>query len=86
MNPDGLAPKEHEALRGDEMPGGRSAVEAGWRESRYNVRATVPGTHKTMVANLFKGTCAAYTPIELEVEAAIRRSYDSVQPPEGETA
>ena len=65
MNPDGLAPKEREALRGDEMSGGRSAVEAGWRESRYNVRATVPGTHKTIVANLFKGTCAAYAPIEM---------------------
>ena len=44
---------------------GRTAGEAGWHVSRYNVGAKVPGTKMTAIANLFAGTCAEYTPIEL---------------------
>ncbi|MBP3885195.1 MAG: radical SAM protein [Olsenella sp.] len=43
---------------------GRTAGEAGWHASRYNLMAKVPGTRNVAIANLFKGTCAEYTPIE----------------------
>ena len=43
----------------------KTAKEAGWRVSRYNIAAPVPGTDKAAIANLFKGTCGAYTPTEL---------------------
>lgn len=43
----------------------RTAGEAGWRRSRYNLSARIPGTDKTVIANLFHGNCAVYSPIEL---------------------
>ncbi|MDO4400989.1 MAG: radical SAM protein [Coriobacteriia bacterium] len=43
----------------------RTAGEAGWHASRYNLFAPVPGTKMTAIANLFKGNCAEYTPIEM---------------------
>ena len=43
----------------------RTAGEAGWHVSRYNVSAPVPDTKNVAIANLFKGTCAEYTPLEL---------------------
>ena len=42
----------------------RTAAEAGWHVSRYNLSAPVPGTKMVAIANLYKGTCAEYTPIE----------------------
>ena len=42
----------------------RTAGEAGWHVSRYNIFAKVPDTKMTAIANLFKGNCAEYTPIE----------------------
>ena len=36
----------------------------GWHLSRYNLSAPVPGTRKVAIANLYRGTCAEYTPIE----------------------
>ena len=42
----------------------RTAGEAGWHVSRYNLMAPVPGTKMVAIANLFKGNCAEYTPIE----------------------
>lgn len=42
----------------------RTAGEAGWHVSRYNLTAKVPGTKNVAIANLFKGNCAEYTPIE----------------------
>ena len=42
-----------------------TAAQAGWRVSRYNLAAPIPGTDKVAIANLFRGTCGAYTPIEL---------------------
>ena len=42
----------------------RTAGEAGWHVSRYNLSARVPDTKMVAIANLYKGTCAAYTPIE----------------------
>ena len=43
----------------------RTAAEAGWHVSRYNLSAKVPGTNKVAIANLYKGTCAEYTTLEL---------------------
>ncbi len=43
----------------------RTAGEAGWHVSRYNISAPIPGTKMRAIANLFKGNCAEYTPIEL---------------------
>ena len=43
----------------------RTAAEAGWHVSRYNLQAPVPGKNVLAIANLFKGTCAEYSPIEL---------------------
>ena len=43
----------------------RTAGEAGWHVSRYNLSAPVPDSKMTAIANLFKGNCAEYTPIEL---------------------
>lgn len=42
----------------------RTAGEAGWHASRYNLFAKVPDSKMTAIANLFKGNCAEYTPIE----------------------
>ena len=42
----------------------RTAAEAGWRVSRYNLTARVPDSKMVAIANLYKGTCAEYTPIE----------------------
>ena len=43
----------------------RTAGEAGWHVSRYNLSAKVPDSKMVAIANLFKGNCAEYTPIEL---------------------
>lgn len=47
------------------MDMGRTAGEAGWRVSRYNLAARIPDSDKVAVANLYRGTCGAYTPVEL---------------------
>lgn len=44
---------------------GRTAGEAGWHASRYNLMAKVPGTKNVAIANLYKGNCAEYTPLEM---------------------
>ena len=43
----------------------RTAGEAGWHVSRYNLAARILDSDKIAVANLFQGNCGAYTPIEL---------------------
>ena len=43
----------------------RTAAEAGWHVSPYNVAARVPNSKMTAIYNTFKRTCAVYTPIEL---------------------
>lgn len=48
-----------------ENGGNRTAGEAGWRYSRYNLSAQVPGKDAVAIANLFGGTCAEYNPLEL---------------------
>ncbi len=52
---------------------GRTAGEAGWHQSRYNLFAKVPGSKNTAVANLFKGTCAEYTPLELYALSVVEK-------------
>ncbi len=44
---------------------GRTAGEAGRRVSRYNAAAKIPDADKAAVANLFRGTCGAYTLLEM---------------------
>lgn len=43
----------------------KTASDAGWHVSRYNLQAKVPDSKMLAIANLFKGTCAEYSPIEL---------------------
>ena len=43
----------------------RTAGEAGWHVSRYNLIAKVPDSKMMAIANLYKGNCAEYTPIEM---------------------
>ena len=43
----------------------RTAAEAGWHLSRYNIQTRIPETGKTVIVNLLKGTCLEYSPIEL---------------------
>ena len=43
----------------------RTAGEAGWHLSRYNLSAKIDGTEKVAIANLFRGTCGAYSLAEL---------------------
>lgn len=43
----------------------RTAGEAGWHVSRYNLTAPIPDSKMCAIANLFKGNCAEYTPIEM---------------------
>ena len=49
----------------------RTAGEAGWHVSRYNLSAPVPDSSMVAIANLFKGTCAEYNPIELYLLSVI---------------
>ena len=49
----------------------RTAGEAGWHISRYNLMAQVPGSKNVAIANLFKGNCAEYTPIEMYLLSVI---------------
>ncbi|MBQ9002042.1 MAG: radical SAM protein [Eggerthellaceae bacterium] len=44
---------------------GRTAAEVGWHVSRYNLMAKVPDNKNVVIANLYKGSCAEYTPIEM---------------------
>ena len=47
------------------MAESKTAGEAGWHVSRYNLSAPLPDSKMVAIANLFKGTCAEYNPIEL---------------------
>ncbi len=45
----------------------RSAADDGWRLSRYNLSARLSGTDRTVIANLYRGTCGVYADLELEL-------------------
>lgn len=49
----------------------RTAAEAGWHVSRYNVTAQVAGSKALVVYNTYRRTCAEYSPIELYVMGAL---------------
>ena len=51
----------------------RTAGEAGWHASRYNLMAKVPGSDNVAIANLFKGTCAEYNLIEVYLLSMIEQ-------------
>ena len=56
------------------QPGsGRTAGEAGWHVSRYNLSARIPGKDTVAIANLFKGVCAEYSPLELYLLSVLER-------------
>ena len=48
-----------------------TAGEAGWHVSRYNLMAPLPDSKNVAIANLFKGNCAEYTPIEMYLLSAL---------------
>ena len=43
----------------------RTAAEAGWHISNYNLTACDPETGRTVIANLMAGSCEVYSPLEL---------------------
>jgi len=51
----------------------RTAKEAGWHLSRYNLSAPVPGRNTVAITNLFQGNCAEYSPIELYLLSVLDR-------------
>lgn len=51
----------------------RTAGEAGWKISRYNLGARVPGKNAIVIANLYKGTCAVYLPAEMYLLSVLDR-------------
>ena len=55
----------------EQMQEGRTAGQAGWHASRYNMMARVPDSKNVAIANLFKGNCAEYTPIEMYLLSVI---------------
>ena len=55
----------------DGRTGGRTAGEAGWRASRYNVVAELPGTDRTVIVNLLRGTCHEFSPLEHYLLSAV---------------
>ena len=54
-------------------PTARTAREVGWHISRYNLSAAVPGKDAMAIANLYKGICAEYTPMELYLLSILDR-------------
>ena len=55
----------------EELEKGRTAGEVGWHVSRYNLMAEVPDSKYVAIANLFKGNCAEYSPIEMYLLSVI---------------
>lgn len=49
----------------------RTAADAGWHISAYNLTAKVPDSHNTIIVNLYKGTCAEYNPVEMLLLASL---------------
>jgi uncharacterized protein len=45
----------------------RTAAEAGWHVSRYNVTARIPGSERVAIYNTYRRTCAEYTRLELYI-------------------
>ena len=43
----------------------RTAAQAGWHVSRYNLTVPLPDSKRVAITNLYKGTCAEYSSLEL---------------------
>ena len=43
----------------------RTAGQAGWHVSKYNIYARIPDSQKFVVLNLIRGICEAYSFVEL---------------------
>ena len=56
MDRETAAPNEHAP---------RTAGEAGWHVSRYNLYAPIPKTDKVAIVNLYRNTCAEYSALEI---------------------
>ena len=52
-------------MNSSDAPRSRTAAEAGWHVSRYNIAARIPDTKMTAIYNTYRHSCARYTPIEL---------------------
>lgn len=46
---------------------GRTAGEAGWHLSRYNLYAAIPDSEMTAVVNLYKGVCSEFSALEIDL-------------------
>ncbi len=57
----------------------RTAGEAGWHVSRYNLSSSVPGKNSMVIVNLFKGICAEYSAIEMYL-LSVLESLDEHHP------
>ena len=51
----------------------RTAAEAGWRVSRYNVAASIPNSQMVAIYNTYRRTCAAYSSLELYIMSVLDR-------------
>ena len=49
----------------------RTAAEAGWHLSRYNIAANIPDSKMVAIYNTYKHTCGEYTPIELYIMSVL---------------
>ena len=55
----------------NDMQKKRTASEAGWHISRYNVAARIPDSKMTAIFNTYRHTCAEYSPIELYIMSVL---------------
>ena len=46
-------------------------IKTEWHESRYNIKAKIPGTNDIAIANLYKGSIGKYTPFDLHFLSTI---------------
>lgn len=56
-----------------DVPPAHAAGGTAWHESRYNLRAHVPGSENVAIVNLFRGTCAEFTPLELFLLSVVEK-------------
>lgn len=49
----------------------RTAADAGWHASRYNIMASIPDSRMVAIYNTYKRRCGEYTPIELFLLSAL---------------
>ena len=63
----------HDDTSGVGQPTQRTATQAGWHVSRYNLSAKLPDSKNVAIANLFAGTCAEFTPIETFLLSSLDR-------------